>query len=223
MHNSKVEVEGFILKINSEDKTELPFINYLSNKRQEIIHNYVFYGDKHRCLWSGLLTRKILEERTGITLITQEYVLDMYGKPRLANSSISFNISHSAKRVLLCCSDKTEVGVDVEIIEDAPLQVMKYLFHNNEIAYVQSGNVYDKDKRFYEIWTRKEAYAKCIGKGLCEDLKEFDTKEESVDKHFITWEQDGYCFSIYLKDILETHITTVEQRELEQFYCGLTN
>ena len=221
MKAGKLWVEGFILKINSEDKSNLPYINFLSDKRQELIHNYVFYGDKHRSLWSALLTKKILEERSGIKLNEQKFIYNIYGKPQLANSNISFNISHSVNRIFLCCSNRTEVGVDVEKIEDAPLQIMDYLFHKNEIAYVLSGRTYEKNHRFYEIWTRKEAYAKCVGNGISEELRNFDSKHEEVSNHFWTWEQDGYCFSIYLKDLLDVHISTVEQSELERFYTKL--
>lgn len=135
-----------------------------SAERKKRADTYRRFGDKLRCLAAEALLRKALgasEYRTE----TNEY-----GKPYIAGrEDFFFSLSHSGNYAVIAWGD-TEVGVDIQ--ENKPGTDVKAIsdrfFTKNEQAYI------DKDeKRFYEIWTKKESYLKYIGTGLHKDMRSF--------------------------------------------------
>ena len=100
-----------------------------------------------------------------------------YGKPYLLQNKLElyFNLSHSNNLAILAIAKNHPVGVDIEqIIQFENLEpIVKRFFTKNEYKNFIS---LPKNKRlvaFYEIWTRKEAYIKAIGKGLSFPLDNF--------------------------------------------------
>lgn len=94
---------------------------------------------------------------------------DEFGKPFFENiNGFYFSISHSFPFYAAAVSDRP-IGIDVEKIRDVNLNIAKRMFTENEREYI------GKDKiRFFEIWTKKEAYSKFTGKGLGEKFSSFD-------------------------------------------------
>lgn len=101
-------------------------------------------------------------------------------KPYVERSTIDFNLSHSSDYFAFAISgyENIIVGVDIEVLrEDLGIEpIVNNYFHENEISYVLNGD-FDRlaqHQRFYEIWTRKEAFLKMLGIGLTEKLSEID-------------------------------------------------
>lgn len=117
-----------------------------------------------------------------------------YGKPYFAELDLKFSLSHSGDRAILAVSEK-EIGADIQIMRQISLGVAKRFFTEKEQAYVLAADSDEARRaRFYEIWTKKEAYGKWEGRGLSAALK-FDVTE--LD--FYT-ECDGeYAIAIYEK------------------------
>ncbi len=89
------------------------------------------------------------------------------GKPYFKNiSDLFFSISHTDSLTVIAVSD-CEVGIDAEKIRKADLRVLRR-FLKEESDYV---NACDSDRRFFEIWTKKEAYLKYKGTGLSGGLQ----------------------------------------------------
>lgn len=86
------------------------------------------------------------------------------GKPYIEGISVHFSISHS-KNIAVCAISDRPVGIDIEFIRDVNLNVAKRQFAPDELKYVFEKWDLSK-KRFFEIWTRKEAYVKLIGRGI---------------------------------------------------------
>lgn len=112
-------------------------------------------------------------------------------KPHSKNSpSIDFNLSHSQEYFAFILGDKSalRVGIDVEKINPAfEIQsIIENYMHPNEIAYIQNKwlNKNEKQNRFYEIWTRKEAFLKMQGIGIVTDLTSFDTASTKSTSSF---------------------------------------
>lgn len=84
------------------------------------------------------------------------------GKPYTESAEVEFSISHSKDIVVCAISDKP-VGIDIEKIRKVNLNVAKRLFAPDEQEYIFQECT---QQRFFEVWTRKEAYVKLLGYGI---------------------------------------------------------
>jgi len=88
-------------------------------------------------------------------------------------------------------------GLDVvERIQQAPLELMETIFHPDEIRYVEQGDATTRPQRFFEIWTKKEAYTKCMGTGLITELTKLNTFDASIFPHLYAWQVDDYMCAV---------------------------
>lgn len=97
-----------------------------------------------------------------------------YGKPELASrSGLRFNVARSGDVALLAVTRGREVGVDVERIDPGRAHgpIADQLFSESEAAELRALAYDDRTRRFYELWTRKEAYGKALGVGLAVPLR----------------------------------------------------
>jgi 4'-phosphopantetheinyl transferase len=93
------------------------------------------------------------------------------GKPRLATAPerLSFNLSHSGDLALVAIGPGgVEVGVDVEGLRprrDLVRLAARWL-PAVDAAAVAAAPEADRERVFYDAWTRQEARVKCTGAGL---------------------------------------------------------
>ena len=114
-----------------------------------------------------------------------EFKTSENGKPYIENySDFNFNISHTSGAIAIAISD-SPVGIDIEKIRKADFRVAKRFFTEKENEYIKAQN---SDTRFFEIWTAKEAYFKCIGTGIT-NPKSIDTTVDLPDK--ISFSEDA--------------------------------
>jgi 4'-phosphopantetheinyl transferase len=85
-----------------------------------------------------------------------------HGKPYLPGSGLHFNMSDSGDVALYAVALDMEVGVDVERIRDIDTRAIASRF----LPAAEAGAVSTDPADFFRIWTRREAYLKCIGIGL---------------------------------------------------------
>ena len=99
-----------------------------------------------------------------------------YGKPFLAESfggsTLRFNLAHSNELALYAFTRGREIGVDVEYIRTLPDagQIANKFFSPRENAILQVLPASQRQKAFFNCWTRKEAYLKARGVGLSQAL-----------------------------------------------------
>lgn len=115
-----------------------------------------------------------------------EFGYNEHGKPFAKNLPVHFSVSHSGDIAVCAVSDK-EIGVDIEKIRDVNPRSAERFASVKEKEYIR-----DNPNGFFEIWTLKEAYFKCIGTGLGADIKNvtFDISEKGV-----TCSESGYKLS----------------------------
>jgi 4'-phosphopantetheinyl transferase len=93
-------------------------------------------------------------------------------KPRLASTEggdwLCFNLSHAHNLALLAVSVRREVGVDLEWIDPAAdiEGLARGAFAPSELAVLAALPVAERRAAFFAAWTRKEAYAKAVGRGF---------------------------------------------------------
>ena len=132
---------------------------------------------------------------------------------------MEFNLSHSGKYAVLAMSDKP-VGVDVERGRKNRLSVAERCFHEREYADIMSAKGdREKEQKFLEYWTMKEAYVKWTGEGLSCPFRSFCVERQGEgislvrdEKGIKVWfatsflADDGYAVSVCSKaqkDIME--------------------
>ncbi len=95
---------------------------------------------------------------------------DRYGKPYLAGQpEVQFNLSHSG-RWCVCAVSTVPVGVDVEQARPMDLAWTHKFLSAEEREDLRATEDSVRLWRFYELWTRKECYAKALGRGLTPEL-----------------------------------------------------
>ena len=97
----------------------------------------------------------------------------LYGKPFVrvepGMDAPWFNVAHSHGVVLIGLSTVSEIGVDVEFVDQSiDLEgVAQTAFHPDEVSRVLAASTLEERVGvFYRCWTRKEALAKADGRGL---------------------------------------------------------
>lgn len=99
------------------------------------------------------------------------------GKPALATplSGLQFNASHSGALALFAFTMDREIGVDVESVRPMPDRedIARRFFCAEETAELMSLPHDQRDRGFFQCWTRKEAYIKATGEGLSAPLDAF--------------------------------------------------
>lgn len=92
------------------------------------------------------------------------------GKPYLYDCPLHIGVSHTDNTVVIAINEKP-FGIDCESIDRIVKNIHgianKY-YSENEKSYVfeKSEDKTEIEKRFLEIWVKKEAYVKYTGKGL---------------------------------------------------------
>ncbi len=112
--------------------------------------------------------KNFLEQKLNIKATA--IVRSPHGKPHFKDlKNFHFNISHSYDLQAIAIGE-CEVGVDVERLRKADLRIAKR-FTETERGYILEQ---DCDNRFFEVWTKKEAYLKYKGVGLSGGLNSFN-------------------------------------------------
>lgn len=138
--------------------------------RKGKIDGYRFQKDKRLSLGAGILLRRALGIRN------PEIGYRDNGKPYLMDyPGIRFNLSHSGHMVM-CAVSNSEVGCDIEQIADVDLKMVKRFFHASEVDYIRNADPSECSDRFFRLWTLKESFLKCTGRGLSLPLNRFSVE-----------------------------------------------
>lgn len=153
---------------------ELFFTAYqaMEEERQQKADRYKHIQNRKLCVFSDFILREMLKEDFGVC--NPEFYIEQSGKPALKGGTLHFNISHS-KNYIACAVDTKPVGIDIETYRGISAPLIKRVCTKEELEYIfkdsKEINNTDTVRRFFSVWTAKEAYLKCTGKGLSGGLK----------------------------------------------------
>ena len=182
------------------DLSDESYIHYyllMSEEKKRRVDRFRFEDDKKRTVVGEMLARRAISKWCGVPEESIVFEIAEHGKPYAKDLNVEFNISHSADMVV-CAVDDNPVGVDIEKIRSVDLNTAKRIFNDWEIRYifecipdVEDYNCYLNDavlQRFFELWTKKEAYGKLLGVGLF--------TESNSDVDLTSSIENGYCVSV---------------------------
>lgn len=196
---------------NIRDLSDECYIHYyslMSDEKKRRVDRFRFEDDKKRTVVGEMLARKAISEWLGTAEERIVFEIAEHGKPYTKDLNIEFNISHSADMVV-CVVDDNPVGVDIEKIRPVNLNTAKQIFDDAEVHYIfecipdtADYNDYTNDdvlQKFFELWTKKEAYGKMVGHGLIKEVQEAESSISFISK--------GYYCSIFASKQIDANIT----------------
>ena len=160
-----------------------------SSSRAEHVSRLRRQEDRDRSLTAQLLVQKLLCHN-GIThgvLHRKEN-----GQPFLTGCDLQVSISHCGQMVV-CALSPDPVGIDVEFVRSFDLRLCDRACTPEETEYILDGHPFPQEtacqdpavcRRFFEIWTAKEAYFKKLGTGIT-DLKSINVLPLPREIHII--------------------------------------
>ena len=208
----------YIVNINdSIEESRYPqLIPLVSRNRQNKIKSYLFDTDKKLSLYSEILLRVIIVKTFHIDNASVFFDKNAYGKPYLKNNkNFHFNISHTKGLIVIAISN-SPIGVDVELTRRFDLHIAKRFFTEYEIEYI-NGDTEKMYQRFFEIWTKKEAYIKHNGKGLTIPLNSFNVLSDNISHKIKSFFYEDYILSVCSENKDQAYdILNVTESEIEQ-------
>jgi 4'-phosphopantetheinyl transferase len=201
-----VEIHCFSIDVDAERLRELD--DFLSWEERERATRLRFDRDRNRFI----ACRGILRELLGMKS-RENFVYGAFGKPRLADSEVRFNVSHSHGMAMIAMVRGREVGCDIERIDPSFVddKIPERFFSPCEVAALRALSEKDQCEAFFRCWTRKEAYIKACGMGMSLALDSFDVtlnRPAGLLRGAEGWSlydveaPDGYAAAIVLEDQL---------------------
>ncbi|TMQ25539.1 MAG: 4'-phosphopantetheinyl transferase superfamily protein [Candidatus Rokuibacteriota bacterium] len=134
--------------------------------------------DRQRVIVGRAALRMVLARYAGVDAACLTFGRTAAGKPVLTeppDSALRFSTSHSAGLALCAIVAGREVGVDVERILRGPMEdvVADRTLSPTELSVLRALGPGGRDRAFFAVWTRKEAYAKARGLGLALAFERF--------------------------------------------------
>lgn len=151
----------------------------LSMPEQARAERFVHARDRRRFIVRRARLRQWLGARIGMPPARLTFAVGEHGKPRLAGASLSFSLSHSGEHWLLAIG-RVEVGADIECMRRGidERDIARTLFAPAELAALDALPEPDASRAFFDVWARKEAFVKALGKGLSYPLDAFCVSAE---------------------------------------------
>ena len=160
--------------------------------RREKADKYKGAMAKHLSVTAGYLLIKAFEDLQMGYMVEKIYE-DSLGKP-IIDGDIYFNLSHSGSKAICAISD-TKLGADIQVMDRDNTSIASRFFSKDESDFVfAADNKEEIKKRFYQIWTMKEAYTKMTGEGIRRDFSKFSVLDSGLN--FWNNSLDNYYISI---------------------------
>ena len=155
-----------------------------------IIYNYKSIYPEHsgKALTDALIRRCLGREDAVIR--RSEKGKPFVRMPESDSDGPFISVSHSVSTFALLVSDR-DAGVDIQYARGANTERIAARYFTREEADAVAAD--DTGNRFFELWTRKEAYSKLTGAGLEQVMKKEPLPAENVRFIDLRLEDGCYC------------------------------
>lgn len=158
---------------------EEPLLRLIGEGQRERLAAMRFAADRAAWLTAQLLLRRALSHYHPAVAPQQwGFVQGEHGKPRLADGQLPplrFNLSHTRDMCACVVTLGRECGIDIESQSRRLdyLALARRYFTAEELAALQGLSAESLQRRFFDYWVLKEAYAKACGRGLGVGLQRY--------------------------------------------------
>jgi 4'-phosphopantetheinyl transferase len=160
-----------------EDEVRAPellasYLALLSPDERARHARYVLERSRHQYLLTRALVRTVLSRYASVAPQDWRFLAGPFGRPMIAGPDRSlqlrFNLSNTAGLVVCLVARDGLLGVDVENTEriGATVELADRFFSPSESTALHAQPPGNQRRRFFELWTLKEAYIKARGLGL---------------------------------------------------------
>jgi len=170
------EVHVWFAAFGPKDPGPKAFAGLLDPQETARANRFMFPHHRERFIRAHGILRLVLAAYVGVPPAQISFTAGSYGKPMLANSDrFEFSLSHSGDGVAVAVSTGMRIGVDIELPRDMNDrdEFVRRNFSAGEIAAYEATGLPDRDRAFFQFWTRKEAFLKGLGLGLSRPLDSF--------------------------------------------------
>ena len=213
----------YFIEFSNENFSEYEkYAEFLTSDKKARIQNFRFNADKKLSLFSDLFVRYITCKELGLGNSDLSFTKNSFGKPYLADfPNFQYNISHTKNAILIGVSEKP-IGVDIEKIKNSDLKIAERFFCKKELEHIISSDGYDQ--AFYEIWTKKEAYIKWIGKGLSLPLNSFDITSPEINRMLNIFKVNDYILAVCGEEFFcKLELEILDEHQMTQILSGFFN
>ena len=200
----------------------LKYLRILPVEQRTQIQNYSFDVDKKLSLFSHLLVRYFACKSLNLRNSELAFAKNSYGKPYLLGDyNFHYNISHTRNAITVGFS-QAKIGVDIEKCQPIDLEIAERFFCKNELAYILSKSE-GRESLFYEVWTKKEAYIKWVGKGLSMSLDTFDVTDAKIKNSLSLIKMHDYIISVCSqRKLCDKDIVILKENQFAQILIEFT-
>jgi 4'-phosphopantetheinyl transferase len=177
----------------------------LSSEERARVARFHRPQDRLRFVGARSALRQLLGTHLNMPAVACEFGYTELGKPFLSHptgTDLHFNISHSGSLVLIAMTKGNAVGIDVEEVRAQfdYAGVIESAFTSREREELLAVAAPDRLQAFFRMWTRKEAYLKCLGLGLQEiDAVTIDADAERNNRFLFSFSPaSGYAAALAL-------------------------
>jgi 4'-phosphopantetheinyl transferase len=170
--------KDLVYDITKFDDLFLEIKRYISNEEKIKSEKILNLKNKKLFIIRKVVTRIVLSRFLKIKPCEVEYYHNDFGKPYVKDRKIFFNISHSKEYLFIGISNRREIGVDIEKINNK----LNYEFLIDDVFSKKESLIYKKyDEKYkkellFKCWVQKEAILKALGVGITVDMKRIETK-----------------------------------------------
>ncbi len=174
------DVHGWTVDLDALSADDLAerFDIFSADERQRAAR-FTFPLHRDRYLACRLALRHLLSHQLDVDPGNVRIRIEAIGKPAIDEawhaSNLTFNLAHCEGTAIIVLARGTRLGVDLEdeTREIEIEEVGETVFSKAECLQLGKVPRSHRTTLFFQCWTAREAYLKCIGSGLAVDPEEF--------------------------------------------------